>query len=141
MTPDMMYWIESWKPGERPMFLTVEKVMVLRPVGVFSDVPEEVLAELASYLEEIEVAAEERVYEKGVIGRTMYIVADGFGTCTRTMPLQNWASANSSASWRPSIRSSIRLLSQPWTTRVCSDSTDQNKGRHRCVLRRGRRFR
>ena len=51
--------------------------MVLRPVGVFSDVPEEVLAELASYLEEIEVAAEERVYEKGVIGRTMYIVADG----------------------------------------------------------------
>ncbi len=77
MTPDMMYWIESWKPGERPMFLTVEKVMVLRPVGVFSDVPEEVLAELASYLEEIEVAAEERVYEKGVIERTMYIVADG----------------------------------------------------------------
>ena len=58
------------------MFLTVEKVMVLRPVGVFSDVPEEVLAELASYLEEIEVAAEERVYEKGVIERTMYIVAD-----------------------------------------------------------------
>ena len=78
VAPDMMYWIESWKPGERPMFLTVEKVMVLRSVGVFSDVPEEVLAELACWLlEEIEVAAEERVYEKGVIGRTMYIVADG----------------------------------------------------------------
>ena len=75
MTLDMMYWIESWKPGERPMFLTVEKVMVLRPVGVFSDVPEEVLAELASYLEEIEVAAEEGVYEKSVIERMMYIVA------------------------------------------------------------------
>ena len=40
VAPDMMYWIESWKPGERPMFLTVEKVMVLRSVGVFSDVPE-----------------------------------------------------------------------------------------------------
>ena len=23
VTPDMMYWIESWKPGERAMFLTV----------------------------------------------------------------------------------------------------------------------
>jgi len=50
VTLDMMYWIESWKPGERPMFLTVVKVMVLRSVGVFSDVPEEILAELASYL-------------------------------------------------------------------------------------------
>lgn len=75
--PDLLYWIESWKPGERPMFLTVEKVMVLRSVGVFADVPEEVLADLASYLDESEVAEGERVYEKGVLGRTMYIVADG----------------------------------------------------------------
>ncbi|HJP32984.1 MAG TPA: cyclic nucleotide-binding domain-containing protein [Candidatus Latescibacteria bacterium] len=75
--PDLMFWIESWKPGERPMFLTVEKVMVLRSVGVFADVPEEVLADLAGYLEEIEVGADERVYEKGAVGRTMYIIAEG----------------------------------------------------------------
>jgi hypothetical protein len=75
--PDLMYWIESWKPVERPMFLTIEKVMVLRSVGVFSDVPEEVLPDLAGYLEEIEVGADERVYEKGATGRTMYIIADG----------------------------------------------------------------
>ena len=59
------------------MFLTVEKVMVLRSVGVFSDVPRGSPCRACRLLEEIEVAAEERVYEKGVIGRTMYIVADG----------------------------------------------------------------
>jgi AAA family ATP:ADP antiporter len=75
--PELLFWIESWKPGERPMFLTVEKVMILRSVGVFADVPEEVLAELAGFLEEIEVAEDERVYEKGALGRTMYIIADG----------------------------------------------------------------
>ncbi len=51
--------------------------MILRSVGVFSGVPEEVLADLAGYLEEIEVASDERVYERGVMGRTMYIIADG----------------------------------------------------------------
>ncbi|MBT6145611.1 MAG: cyclic nucleotide-binding domain-containing protein [Gemmatimonadetes bacterium] len=77
VTPDLMYWIESWKPGERAMYLTVEKVMVLSSVGVFADVPDEVLADLAGYLEEIEAATDEQVYEKGVVGRTMYIIAEG----------------------------------------------------------------
>jgi CRP/FNR family cyclic AMP-dependent transcriptional regulator len=75
--PDLMYWIKNWKTGERPMFLTVEKVMILRSVVVFSDVPEDVLADLAGYLEEIEVAADERAYERGVVGRPMYIIAEG----------------------------------------------------------------
>ena len=62
---------------ESLMFLTVEKVMILRSVSVFAEVPEEVLADLAGYLEQIDVAAEEPVYEKGALGRTMYIVAEG----------------------------------------------------------------
>ena len=59
------------------MLLTVEKVIVLRSVSVFSSVPEEVLADLAGFLDEIEVEEGDPVYEKGAIGRTMYIVADG----------------------------------------------------------------
>ena len=59
------------------MFLTVEKLMILRSVSIFAEVPEEVLADLAGYLEQLDVAAEEPVYEKGALGRTMYIVADG----------------------------------------------------------------
>lgn len=62
---------------ESLMFLTVEKVMILRSVSIFAEVPEEVLADLAGYLEQLDVAAEEPVYEKGALGRTMYIVADG----------------------------------------------------------------
>lgn len=62
---------------ESGMFLTVEKVMILRAAGIFTEVPEEVLADLAGYLEQLDVAAEEPVYEKGALGRTMYIVADG----------------------------------------------------------------
>jgi hypothetical protein len=44
------------------------------------------------------VAAEECVYEKSVIERTMYIVADVLVHVHEDHTLQNWASANSSAS-------------------------------------------
>jgi hypothetical protein len=59
------------------MLLTVEKVIVLKSVSVFAEVPEEILADLSGFLDEIEIDEGEPVYEKGVIGRTMYIVADG----------------------------------------------------------------
>ena len=59
------------------MFLAVEKVMVLKSVSVFSSVPEEVLADLANYLDEMEVPSGEAVYERGAVGRTMYIIVDG----------------------------------------------------------------
>ena len=81
--PDLpSQWLEQLKyhtesNKESLMFLTVEKVMVLRSVGVFTEVPEEVLADLAGYLEQLDIAAEEPVYEKGELGRTMYIVAEG----------------------------------------------------------------
>ena len=59
------------------MFLTVEKVILLKSVSIFAEVPEEVLADLASYLEEVEVDAGESVYQKGSVGRTMYIITEG----------------------------------------------------------------
>lgn len=69
--------VAHWQPGERPMFLTVEKVMVLKSVSIFEEVPEEMLADLAALLVEIEVPGGDPVYEKGVVGRTMYIIAAG----------------------------------------------------------------
>jgi CRP-like cAMP-binding protein len=59
------------------MLLTIEKVMVLKSVHVFAGVPEDVLANLSSYLEETDVAAGEMVYEKGDLGDTMFIIVDG----------------------------------------------------------------
>ena len=59
------------------MLLTIEKVMVLKSVSIFSGVPDEVLADLASLMEEMEIPKETCVYDKGDPGGTMYIIVDG----------------------------------------------------------------
>ena len=59
------------------MHLTIERVLLLKSMEVFSEVPEEGLLELAAALEEIEVQVGERIIEKGEIGSSMYIVVDG----------------------------------------------------------------
>ena len=59
------------------MLLTIEKVMILKSVSIFSGFPDEVLADLASLMEEVEISKETCVYDKGDPGDTMYIIADG----------------------------------------------------------------
>jgi AAA family ATP:ADP antiporter len=65
------------KEGVAPMLSTVEKVIILKSVSIFSETPDEILAEVASLLQEIEVAAGEPVFEKGDMGSAMYIVVEG----------------------------------------------------------------
>jgi hypothetical protein len=62
---------------ESDMLLTIERVLVLKSVNLFSEVPEEVLAALAAVMEEREVEGEETIYEKGGSGRSMYIIVSG----------------------------------------------------------------
>lgn len=78
--------LAAWRAGvaelpdeteEDPMLLTIERVLVLKSVSIFDDVPEEVLAALSGEMEEVEVDADETVYEKGGSGRTMYIIVSG----------------------------------------------------------------
>ena len=59
------------------MLLAIEKVMVLKSVAIFSKVPDEVLANLASVMEEVEVRKGDEIYSKGGEGQTMYIIVDG----------------------------------------------------------------
>jgi len=59
------------------MLLTIEKVIILRTISIFSETPEEILAEVASILDESEVKAGETIFEKGEIGRSMYIIVEG----------------------------------------------------------------
>ena len=59
------------------MLLTVEKVMILRSIRIFEGIPEDVLANLAEHITEVEIPAGEHVYEKGGMGRTMYVVVEG----------------------------------------------------------------
>lgn len=59
------------------MLLTIEKVMILKDVDIFSTTPEEDLIEVASIVEEIDVKMGEEVIKKGDIGTSMYIIIEG----------------------------------------------------------------
>ena len=59
------------------MLLTIEKVLILKSVSIFSQIPEDSLVEVAAVLEEIEVKAGETIFKKGDIGTAMYIIIEG----------------------------------------------------------------
>ncbi len=55
----------------------IERVFILKRTEVFKGLPSDVLAGFAAYLEEVYVAPDETIFEKGDIGKSMYIVMDG----------------------------------------------------------------
>ena len=59
------------------MLSLLEKVILLKTVSFFSEVPEDVLVEIASVLEELEIEAGETIIKKGESGGSLYIIADG----------------------------------------------------------------
>ena len=59
------------------MLLTIEKVIILKSISFFSQIPDEILAEVAANLEEVEIAAGETLFEKGDYGDSMYIIVKG----------------------------------------------------------------
>ncbi len=63
--------------GGNRMLSTVEKVIILKGVSIFAETPDEVLAEVAPLLKEVEVAGGETIFEKGDMGSALFIVIDG----------------------------------------------------------------
>lgn len=61
---------------DEPMLL-IEKVMLLKGVQMFEETSEEILAEVAAILEEVEYARGETVFRKGEVGDSMYVVVEG----------------------------------------------------------------
>ncbi len=59
------------------MFSTIEKVITLKTTGVFAEVPDRVLAEVAGVCEEVQAKAGETILKKGEIGKSLYIIAAG----------------------------------------------------------------
>ena len=59
------------------MLLTIEKVLILKSVKIFSSVPEAQLVDLATIVESIEYDAGELIVRQGDLGNSMYIVANG----------------------------------------------------------------
>jgi ATP:ADP antiporter, AAA family len=69
--------IEQGIHGGKMLLLTVEKVIILKTVSIFSETPDALLAEIAALLKEVEVGTGERIIEKGDIGNHLYIIVDG----------------------------------------------------------------
>ena len=57
--------------------LTIEKVITLKAVPMFARTSEEMLADIAAILEEIEVKAGETIFQKGEVGDSLYIIVEG----------------------------------------------------------------
>jgi hypothetical protein len=65
------------KKGDPAMLSNVEKVLILKSVGMFSQTPDNVLADVADLLEELDVSENETIFEKGDSGDSMYVILDG----------------------------------------------------------------
>lgn len=59
------------------MLLTIEKVLILKSVKIFSSVPEPQLVDLATIVESVDYEAGEVIMNQGDLGGSMYIVANG----------------------------------------------------------------
>ena len=59
------------------MLSTIEKVLILKTVDLFSGTPDEILAEVATLLAEVELLAGQTIIHKGEPGDCMYIVISG----------------------------------------------------------------
>ncbi|MEE9491220.1 MAG: cyclic nucleotide-binding domain-containing protein, partial [Dehalococcoidia bacterium] len=68
---------ETVRKGGEVMLSTIEKVIVLKTVSIFAGTPDEILAEVASLLEEVKLREGETIFEKGDAGDCMYIIVDG----------------------------------------------------------------
>jgi CRP-like cAMP-binding protein/HEAT repeat protein len=65
------------RKGDPVMLSTVEKVLILKTVSMFSQTPDNVLADVADLLEEIDVSENETIFRIGDLGDSMYIIVDG----------------------------------------------------------------
>jgi CRP-like cAMP-binding protein len=57
--------------------LTIERVILLKTVDVFSRTSEDVLAEIAGVLEEVQAHQGQTIFQKGDMGDSLYIIVDG----------------------------------------------------------------
>jgi HEAT repeat protein/ATP/ADP translocase len=63
--------------GANAMFSTLERVLILKSVHIFADTPDDILAGVATILEEVDVPAGETIFQEGELGSSMYLIARG----------------------------------------------------------------
>lgn len=62
--------------GERAL-ATIEKIVILKRVSIFSRTPDETLVDVAGVLTQVRLRKGETIFEKGEQGDSMYVVVDG----------------------------------------------------------------
>ncbi|HQV00681.1 MAG: cyclic nucleotide-binding domain-containing protein [Bacteroidia bacterium] len=62
---------------ENGNLLLIEKVLLLKSISIFSDTPENILAQVAHLLHEIELDENVLIFNEGDIGNCMYIIYHG----------------------------------------------------------------
>ena len=65
------------REGENAMLSTVEKVLILKTVSIFNQTPDNVLADVADLLEEVDVPENETICKEGDEADSMYVIIDG----------------------------------------------------------------
>ncbi|MBK7108178.1 MAG: cyclic nucleotide-binding domain-containing protein [Chitinophagales bacterium] len=68
---------ESTSNNSKGKLLLLEKVLILKATNVFSQTPENILADVVSLLEEIEFEENTEIFKEGDIGDAMYIIHRG----------------------------------------------------------------
>jgi CRP-like cAMP-binding protein len=79
------YWVRACathalraaQKGEDAMLSTVERVLILKTVSMFSQTPDNVLADVANLLEEVDVSQNETIFKQGDPGDSLYMILDG----------------------------------------------------------------
>jgi len=66
-----------WQNEEKTMRSTTEKIVILRSARLFAETPDDILADMASLLEEVVFQANQTVFEQGDHGDAMYIIVAG----------------------------------------------------------------
>ena len=65
------------EPGNINRLLLIEKVLVLKSLNLFKDTPENILADLAPLMKEMEYEQGTEIFKEGETGDCMYIIQQG----------------------------------------------------------------
>lgn len=79
---DSLQFPRNTRSGRTPM-LTIEKVIILRTISIFSNVPDYLLPDIAERLDELEVDKGHRLIEEGEMGDKLFIIIEGRFRVTR----------------------------------------------------------
>ena len=69
--------IENKGKKESDMLLTVEKVMLLRSLEIFSETSEQILSEISEVVEELQLVKGDKIIEEGELSTSLYVVVNG----------------------------------------------------------------